>query len=183
MWCEHGAVRQSRGALPGRDPPRCRAHLAPRCGGADRGRSYRGLTPGNLRAIPAPAGLRRYRERMWSMYGTQSMRTMLASLGIGHRCLRFRTTTVGFSADREINTPGADQRVRAFLELPSVEAALTEHIEDQRTLLGWYIRQRCDLAAPLSWLTLAGEAPSRTTSCVRSTFGRAMAATSGCSPS
>ena len=87
-------------------------------------------------------------QRMWSMYGTQSMDVMLASLGLSASEFASQLRQVGLAAEQQITNPGSDSRVRAFLELPEVDRLLTAHIEESRELLTRYVDQISEVSEP-----------------------------------
>ncbi len=85
--------------------------------------------------------------RMWRMYGAQSLRGMLVSLGADAD--HYRTSAKRHRLDLETVVPdiASDQRVAAFLADPEVPRKLGPTLAANRDLLLAYLRQRTDVDA------------------------------------
>ena len=85
---------------------------------------------------------------MWSMYGVQSPRALLVSLGADP--LDYETALIRHGLDVEQPLPDVanDPRIRAFLDDAGVSGSLGRLLPDRRALLIDYLDQETDLSAP-----------------------------------
>lgn len=85
--------------------------------------------------------------RMWRMYGAQSLRGMLVSLGAEAGDHRAAAKRHGLDLETVVPDIAADPRVAAFLGDPEVVGALRATLAEDRDLLLDYLRQRTDPGA------------------------------------
>ena len=85
--------------------------------------------------------------RMWSMYGVQSPRALLVSLGADPRDYELALARYGLDVEQPLPEVASDPRIRAFLDDPAVAAPLEQLLAQRRTLLMDYLAQETDLSA------------------------------------
>lgn len=88
-----------------------------------------------------PRGL----SRMWSMYGSQSLEAMLVSLGQEPGTLAGAANRHGLDLETPIPGIARDPRVRDFLLDDEVAGILNAALEEARTLLIDYLRERTSM--------------------------------------
>ncbi len=84
--------------------------------------------------------------RMWSMYGVQSPRALLVSLGADPRSYEAALARHGLDPEQLLSGVANDLRVRAFLDDLAVATSLEGLLADRRELLLDYLRQATDLS-------------------------------------
>jgi FMN phosphatase YigB (HAD superfamily) len=87
-------------------------------------------------------------QRMWRMYGAQSPRALLVSLGAEVEDFTPFLSRHGLAIDTAIGDIARNKQVQAFLEDPAVSEKLAEVLAARREQLLGYFAQETDLDAP-----------------------------------
>jgi predicted O-methyltransferase YrrM/FMN phosphatase YigB (HAD superfamily) len=84
---------------------------------------------------PIPLSL----HRMWSMYGTQSLRGLFLSIGVAPELVRETVREHGLSLDEQIPNVAGDHRVRAMLDSTRVRTIVSDECASRRAELLAYL--------------------------------------------
>jgi FMN phosphatase YigB (HAD superfamily) len=89
--------------------------------------------------------------RMWSMYGVQSPRAMLVSVGADPSDFRAVLQRHGLDLDTAVESIASDRKIAAFLSDEEARRRLEAAMADNRDLVLQYLAQRTDIDAE-SWV-------------------------------
>jgi hypothetical protein len=84
-------------------------------------------------------------SRMWSMYGEQSPRAMLTSMGVEPETLEEALRVHGLALDEPVPDVAVDPRIAAFLEDAEVRHGLDLRLAEARALLREYLLAHADI--------------------------------------